>query len=84
VTANYDEVLERLSRQLTLITGDETTFDESSDLVEGLELDSFKVLDLLLEVEDEFDISVPMNVLTEVRTVKDMATQIHKLGPESK
>lgn len=82
--ANYDEILERLSRQLTLITGDETTFDESSDLVEGLGLDSFKVLDLLLEVEDEFNISVPMNVLTEVRTVKDMATQIHKIGPEAK
>ena len=83
MAADYDEVLERLGRQLENIAGAKTKFDESSDLVEGLGLDSFKVLDLLLEVEDEFDISVPMNVLTDVRTVKDLAQRIHELGPEA-
>ena len=82
MAADYDEVLERLGRQLENIAGAETKFDESSDLVAGLGLDSFKVLDLLLEVEDEFDVSVPMNVLTDVRTVKDLAQRIHELGPE--
>jgi acyl carrier protein len=83
MTAEYNEVLERLGKQLEIIAGDKIKFDESTDLVEGLGLDSFKVLDLLLEVEDEFDISVPMNVLTDVRTVKDMAQRIHELGPKS-
>jgi len=83
MTAEYNEVLERLSKQLEIIAGENIKFDESTDLVEGLGLDSFKVLDLLLEVEDEFDISVPMNVLTDVRTVKDMAQLIHEMGPKS-
>ena len=83
MSATYDEVLRRLNRQLALIASEDAKFDESTDLVEGLGLDSFKVLDLLLEVEDEFDISVPMNVLADVRTVKDMAKRIHELGPEA-
>jgi acyl carrier protein len=83
MTAEYSEVLKRLNKQLEIIAGENIKFDESTDLVEGLGLDSFKVLDLLLEVEDEFDISVPMNVLADVRTVKDMAQRIHELGPKS-
>jgi acyl carrier protein len=83
MTADYNEVLTRLNKQLEIIAGENNKFDESTDLVEGLGLDSFKVLDLLLEVEDEFDISVPMNVLTDVRTVKDLAERIHEIGPKA-
>ena len=84
MSANYEEVLTRLNRQLENIAEANTKFDEKTDLVEGLGLDSFKVLDLLLEVEDEFDISVPMNVLTEVRTVEDLAKKIFEMGPQAK
>ncbi len=84
MSADYDEVLERLGKQLETIAAADVKFNESSDLVEGLGLDSFKVLDLLLEVEDEFDISIPMNVLTDVRTVRDLAQHIYKLGPAAR
>ena len=34
-------------------------------------------------LEDEFDISVPLNILPEVQTVKELAQQIQKLlGPQ--
>jgi len=49
------------------------------DLVAQLGLDSVKVLDLIMEMEDEFDISIPMNVLTEVHTVRDLAQAITHL-----
>ena len=81
MVASYEEVLRRLYRQLETIAPGAGEFDERTALVEGLGLDSFKVLDLLLEIEDEFDVSVPMNVLADVRTVKDMAERIHDLGP---
>jgi acyl carrier protein len=84
MSESYEEVLTRLNRQLENIAEANIKFDEKTELVEGLGLDSFKVLDLLLEVEDEFDISVPMNVLTEVRTVEDMAKKIFEMGPQAK
>ncbi len=83
MSASYDEVLRRLNRQLETVAEINAEFDESTDLVEGLGLDSFKVLDLLLEVEDEFDLSIPMNVLADVRTVADMAKRIHELEPKA-
>ena len=82
--ASYEEILERLNTQLSLIAPEGSEFDESTDLVEGLGLDSFKVLDLLMEIEDEFDISIPMNVLADVKTVKNMAERIQEIGPEAR
>jgi acyl carrier protein len=47
--------------------------------VADLGLDSLKVMKILESVEDRYDISIPLNVLPEVRTVKDFALQIQKL-----
>lgn len=79
MTVKYDEILQRLGLHLQKVAGTELEFDEDANLVEGLGLDSYKVLDLVLEVEDEFDISVPMNLLIDVRTVRDLAQLIERL-----
>ena len=39
-----------------------------SDLVNDLGLESIKVMDLLMLLEDKFDISIPINILLDVRT----------------
>lgn len=39
-----------------------------SDLVNDLGLESIKVMDLLMMLEDKFDISIPINILLDVRT----------------
>ena len=36
-----------------------------------------------MEIEDEFDISVPINVLTDVNTVQDLANLIFKIKSQS-
>ena len=50
-----------------------------TELVGDLGLSSLKIMDLLLEVEDRFDVSVPMNILPDVNTVRDFAQQLEKL-----
>ncbi len=81
MTVKYDEIFERLGLHLQQVAGTELEFDEDTNLIEGLGLDSYKVLDLMLEVEDEFDISVPMNLLTDVHTVRDLAQLIEQIRP---
>jgi acyl carrier protein len=49
------------------------------DLVNDLGLDSIKVMEILETLEDSFDISIPINILPEVRTVKDLAFEIKNL-----
>ncbi|SKC18988.1 acyl carrier protein [Kosakonia radicincitans] len=43
-----------------------------SDLVNDLGLDSILVLDLLMELEDQYDISIPINILLDVRTPEQL------------
>jgi acyl carrier protein len=49
------------------------------DLVNDLGLDSIKVMEILETLEDSFDISIPINILPGVRTVKDLAYEIQNL-----
>ena len=39
-----------------------------SELVNDLGLESIKVMDLLMMLEDRFDISIPINILLDVKT----------------
>ena len=55
---------------------------EETDLAADLGLDSLKVLELLVTVEDSFDISIPLNILPDVRTIKDFAEQLQRLLSE--
>jgi acyl carrier protein len=52
---------------------------EDTDLINEVGLDSIKVMDLMMQTEDHFDISVPLNILPYVRTLGDFAEQLQKL-----
>ena len=47
-----------------------------TDIPAELNIDSVGVLDFIMEVEDHFDIEIPMNVVSEIRTVGDLATYV--------
>jgi acyl carrier protein len=76
---SYDQILTRLAKILQGHAGGVESIDENMLLVSDLHLDSPQVMALLLEIEDEFDVSVPLNVLPDVETVEDLATQLHRL-----
>lgn len=77
--ADHEQILERLYTHLRPMAPADTTLDENTDLVSGLGLDSVNVMDLLLEIEEDFDISVPLNVLADIRTLSDLAHTIARL-----
>jgi len=53
--------------------------DENTELVGDLNLDSLQIMELLLTIEDRFDISIPVSILPDVKTVRDLAMQIEKI-----
>jgi acyl carrier protein len=79
---DYKNILQGLNEILKPFVPRGQQVNEDTDLVADLGLDSLKVMKILEAVEDRFDISVPLNVLPEVRTVKDFALQIEKLNGE--
>ena len=75
----YDQIVEQVIESIKEIVSREVAIDENTDLVSDLEFDSLKVMNLIEDVEDYFDISIPLNVLADVRTIKDLALQLERL-----
>lgn len=44
-----------------------------TSLTSDLTLDSFQVMEFLMEIEDELDIAIDVNRLSDVHTVRDLA-----------
>lgn len=53
--------------------------EEGTDLLSHVGLDSIQAMEVLLAAEGRFDMSIPLNVLGEVRTVGDLAQQLQQL-----
>ncbi|KPJ99201.1 MAG: acyl carrier protein [Desulfobacterales bacterium SG8_35] len=49
------------------------------DLINDLNLDSLKVMEVLEKLEDTYDVSIPINILPGIRTVEDLVREIQKL-----
>jgi acyl carrier protein len=54
-------------------------FTEDTDLVAEAGLSSLQVMELIEKIEDHFDISIPLNILPDINTVRDLAEQLAKL-----
>ena len=76
---DHKDILEELYKILLPFVPQGLGIEEETDLVADLGLDSLKVMKIVESVEDSLDISIPLNMLPEVRTVKDFALQIQKL-----
>lgn len=71
------------SRVLELLAnkaGPEKELGLGSNVIEDTGLDSVSVMDLVMELEDEFDISIPLDRIAEVRTVADLANAVEALA----
>ena len=77
-----ERVLQQICEILKPLVPDGQEIKAETDLVADLGLDSLKVMKILETVEDNFDISVPLNILPDVRTVEDFVLQIQKLNGE--
>jgi acyl carrier protein len=66
------DVLMRMSRQPIELT-------RGSDLVTDLGFDSLQILEVIAELEDRFDISIPLNDVPSTRTVAQVVAQVTAL-----
>ncbi len=71
----FEKVREILCDQLDL-EEDKVTMD--SDIVEDFEADSLDVVDLVMSLEDEFDIEIPDEEIENIKTVGDVVRYIEE------
>lgn len=53
---------------------------EDTSFADDLELDSLTVMDLVANIEDEWDIVLPLNMLPELETVGQVADAVARLA----
>ena len=76
---NYQSILNKIYELLHPLVEEGTGIQEQTDFITDLGFDSLKVMKLVEQVEDHYDISIPLNILPDVRTIKDFALQLEKL-----
>lgn len=54
----------------------DVTLGEDTALQADAAMTSLQVMELIAEIEDEFDISFPLNRLPDIRTVKELTQEI--------
>jgi len=50
-----------------------------TQILRGLGLDSVAILDFIMDLEDRFDISIPLDRVAEVETIADLSGAIETL-----
>ena len=45
----------------------------ATDLGSELEIDSVEVMDLIMEIEDKYDIDIPINLVSDIERIGDLA-----------
>lgn len=77
-----EETFEIVREILSQVLNREVEITPETQFERDLEVDSLRAMEILAAVEDRFDITVPINVLNEIRTVEDLVREIEKLKEE--
>lgn len=78
---SIEEVSEKLAEILTAYLKSnwvntpsaQQTVSPNTNMVTELQLDSFQVMEFMLEVEDHFDIAINLESLSNIQTIHDLA-----------
>ena len=71
--------LAKLCAVLQVHAQNDVVVNGDTQLATELGVDSAQLMEVLLEVEDEFDISIPLNILPNVYTVNDLCAELENL-----
>ncbi|MCB9942331.1 MAG: acyl carrier protein [Geminicoccaceae bacterium] len=69
-----DRILELLDRY----NPERKPVEDATELGAGLNIDSVAAMDLIMEIEDHFEIDIPMNKVSELQTVGDLVSLVRE------
>ena len=71
-----EAILKKVIELIKELAPDEALINPDTDLIQDLGIESIRVMDMLMVLEDEYDISIELNVLVKVRTPEQLAEAI--------
>lgn len=77
-----DLVFRKICSLLEPINHKAVKLTRDTDLIADLEVDSVAVLDIVMDIEDNYDISIPVNTISETKTIGELVDAIHAIKKE--
>ena len=77
-----EDTVEQVIAVLKKFDKTDKKIDVSTDIAAELDLDSLAVMDVIMDLEESLDISIPLNLIPDIRTVGDLAETIGQLKEE--
>jgi len=78
-----DEILDQLFELIRPYSEQPIELSEQTRIMDDVGLDSMKVMELVMQIEDCFDVSVPLNILPDVNTIGEFAKHLETLLQDS-
>ena len=72
-------VREGIAAALGQVLGRKVQVSDDTRITKDLGLDSLGIMNFIMALEDEYDISIPLDRVAQVETVGDLETAIHEL-----
>ncbi len=76
---DYHEYFDFLCSVLQGYNRKNVELTEETSLVADIGLSSLEVMESIEQIEDHFDISIPLNILPDVNTIGELARKVHDL-----
>ena len=70
------EVMAEICHHLAPFQTGEKPITGQTVIAKDLAIDSLAIMDMVMELEDRYDVSIPMNLVVEIRTVGELADTI--------
>jgi acyl carrier protein len=73
---SLNDVVAEIATALVPFKKSDIEITATTDIARDLNMDSLAVMDLLMELEDKFDVSIPLNMVPEISTVGQLAQTV--------
>ena len=78
-----EEILDQLIELIRPYAEEPMVLSDQTRIIDDVGLDSMKVMELVMQIEDCFDVSVPLNILPDVNTIGEFAKHLETLLQDS-
>jgi acyl carrier protein len=69
IVRELSDLLQKYNKEGIELTAD-------TNLGTDLDIDSVEVMDLIMEIEDKFDIDIPINMVSDIERIQDLANLV--------
>jgi len=79
IMADQQQYLQFMYGVLSQLNKPGLELSESTELVADVGLSSLEVMEFIEKIEDEFDVTIPLNILPDISTIGQLAIKLEEL-----